>query len=243
MSVQREEFHANVVAKRYDAAILNLNGLNMAEMLPALAAIGDTDPEKHRTQLIKALLGAVGKVNVPRIQYALSVVQDLALPPAAPGDLEATRQVEDARLFVAVPAVSPLTFATADAAAIAVITAINPTSLAQNREFWGLIFKRGSSFGFTSPTRSPDETAATPIFSFPMGTQGVAVYHTHGAGFRRKNGSNAAEGFSIDDRMVCKKNDVDGYLGTPDQHILKLAKPPSSARANLWELGKVSSLR
>ena len=69
------------------------------------------------------------------------------------------------------------------------------------------------------------------------------MYHTHGAGFRRINGSTAAEGFSIDDRMMCKKNDLDGYLGTPDQHVLKLAKPPASARADMMQLGKASALR
>jgi len=161
----------------------------------------------------------------------------------APGDLAGTGQVADAKAFVALPTTIPKMFRSADAAAMEVITAITPTSIAQNREFWGLIFQRGNLFGFTAPTRSPDETAAMPVFSFPTGTVGVSMYHTHGAGFRRINGSTAAEGFSIDDRMMCKKNDLDGYLGTPDQHVLKLAKPPASARADMMQLGKASTLR
>jgi len=239
MSVERESFHSSVVSKRYDEAAITLNGLNMAEMLPALAAIG----EQHRTALIRSLIGAVGKIGVQRIQYAISVVQDLQVPSSAPGDLAATHQVGDATAFVTVPTIPPRMFTSPDAAAIAVVTTINPTSLAQNREFWGLIFQRGNSFGFTAPTRSPDERAATPVFNFPPSTIGVAMYHTHGAGFARVNKSTASEIFSLDDRMMCKKADLDGYLGTPDQHILKLTKPPASARADLMQLGKVSTLR
>jgi hypothetical protein len=69
MSVERESFHSSVVSKRYDEAVITLNGLNMAEMLPALAAIA----EQHRTALIRSLIGAVGKIGVQRIQYAISI--------------------------------------------------------------------------------------------------------------------------------------------------------------------------
>jgi hypothetical protein len=239
MSAERERFHASVLAKRYDEAVITLNGLNMAEMLPALAAIG----EQHRTALIGPLIGAVGKVFAQRIQYALSVVQDLLVPKSAPGNLAATGQVDDATAFVAVPTIPTLMFTSADAAAISVVTAINPTSIAQNREFWGLIFQRGNNFGFTSPTRSPDETAATPVVNFPSGTIGVAIYHTHGAGFTRIDGSTGGEMFSIDDRMMSKRFDLDGYLGTPDRHVLKLTKPPAIGRADLTQLGHASTLR
>ena len=70
MSAARERFHASILAKRYIEAVITLNGLNMAEMLPALAAIR----KEHREELGKALMFAVEKVCVPRIQYALSVV-------------------------------------------------------------------------------------------------------------------------------------------------------------------------
>jgi hypothetical protein len=70
MSAARESFHASILAKRYSEAVITLNSLHMAEMLPALAAI----EKKHREELGKALMLAVGKVCVARIQYALSVV-------------------------------------------------------------------------------------------------------------------------------------------------------------------------
>jgi hypothetical protein len=70
ISAARESFHASILAKRYSEAVISLNCLNMAEMLPALAAIG----KEHREELGKALMLAVGKVYVARIQYALSVV-------------------------------------------------------------------------------------------------------------------------------------------------------------------------
>jgi hypothetical protein len=70
MGAARESFHASILAKRYSEAVIALNSLNMVEMLPALAAIG----KKHREELGKAVMLAVGQVYVARIQYALSVV-------------------------------------------------------------------------------------------------------------------------------------------------------------------------
>jgi hypothetical protein len=240
VSAERESFHASILGKRYAEAVITLNGLNMEEMLLALASIG----KHHRGELVKAFFGAFDSVNNERIRYAFQVVRDLRVPDGpAPGDLQQTDQVDDAKRFVAIPKITPRFFSRADDAAVAVISAINPTSIAQNREFWGLIFQQREVFGFTTPTRSPDETAATPIFNFPPGTTGIALYHTHGAGFERINGSKAAEIFTLDDRIVCKRNNVDGYVGTPQTHILKLTKPPASERANMLELGKASTLR
>jgi hypothetical protein len=239
MSAVRDSFHASILAKRFSEAVITLNGLNMEEMLPALAAIG----EKNRQEVIKALFATLGQVFTSRIQYALEVVRDLQLPSFAPGDLQQTGQVDDAKAFIAIPTVPPRRSSSADATAIDVITAINPTSIAQNREFAGLIFQQGNLFGFTAPARSPDETAATPGFNFPQGTTGIAVYHTHGAGFKRISGSTAAESFSLEDRLTSKNHDVDNYVGTPDGHILKLTKPPASARADLTQLGVVTQLK
>ena len=114
MSVMRGNFHRAILSSRYEEAVLSLNGLNMAEMLPALAAVG----KDRRTEIGKTLVGAIGKVNVPRIQYALMVVQDLQVPPGAPGDLAATGQVNDAKSFVAIPSIFPQILPSADAAAI-----------------------------------------------------------------------------------------------------------------------------
>jgi len=80
-------------------AVLNLNGLNMYEMLRSLKALDTSDIASLRTAL--AALG--GAVNVPRIEYALTVVVSRTIPKTAPGDLQATGQVTDARNFQARP--------------------------------------------------------------------------------------------------------------------------------------------
>jgi Domain of unknown function (DUF4329) len=238
MSAVREQFHVNVLTKNYAKAATYLNGMSMAEILPALASIG----ADHRAPFAAGLIGLIDQINVPRLAFAINVVNDLSVPASAPGDLAATGQVEEARRFVAVPAIAAAMMLSPDAVAKYVIGAINPTSIAQNREFSGMIFSQSGRFGFTGPARSPDETAATPALAVPAGAVAVAMYHTHGAGFARINGSSAAEGFSIEDRMMSKKHDLDGYLGTPGGGIFKLTAPARSERGNLMALGTVSKL-
>ena len=80
-------------------AVLNLNGLNMYEMLRSLKALDTADI----TSLRAALAALGGAVNVPRIEYALTVVVTRTVPTTAPGDLQATGQVTDARNFHARP--------------------------------------------------------------------------------------------------------------------------------------------
>ncbi|MFL5305723.1 MAG: M15 family metallopeptidase [Polyangia bacterium] len=80
-------------------AALNLNGLSMYEMLRSLKALDVVDI----TGLRAALTAVGGAVNGPRIEYALAVVVNKALPATAPGDLAATGQVDDARRFHAHP--------------------------------------------------------------------------------------------------------------------------------------------
>lgn len=80
-------------------AVLNLNGLNMYEMLRSLKALDAVDIAELRV----ALTGLGGAVNGPRIDYALLVVTTNTIPATAPGDLDATGQVRDARNFRARP--------------------------------------------------------------------------------------------------------------------------------------------
>lgn len=239
MSPMREQFHQAVLATHDRDALLSLNALSMEEMLPALASIG----QQHRTRLAQGALALIGQIGVPRIAYAMQVVADMAVPAAAPDDLDATGQSQAARSFVAEPGFTPLMARGADDAARGVLAAINPKSVSQNREYWGLILQRGGFFSATLPTRSPDETAATPVVAAPSGSVVVAIYHTHGAGFARINGSGAGDIFSIDDRMLAKKFDVDGYLGTPSAGFLHLIKPPAAERSNFLSLGRVVPLR
>jgi hypothetical protein len=101
MSSQCEAFIQAVLRQSWRAAFLNLNGLNMFEMLRALAALdpGDLD------DLWNQHAGNGGDVNMPRIEYAFTVVLNrrlhLGLPMTAPGDLLSTGQLGDAQNFLA----------------------------------------------------------------------------------------------------------------------------------------------
>jgi hypothetical protein len=85
--------------RNWSGAITNLNGLNMYEMLRSLKALDPNDIPPLRS----ALTAAGGAVNGPRIEYALAVVVNKAIPTTAPGDLATTGQVNDARTFHARP--------------------------------------------------------------------------------------------------------------------------------------------
>lgn len=80
-------------------AVLNLNGLSMYEMLRSIRALDAADITRLRT----ALTAAGSAVNGPRIEYALSVVVNKALPATAPADVVASGQVADAQRFQARP--------------------------------------------------------------------------------------------------------------------------------------------
>jgi N-acetylmuramidase len=104
MSPFCENFIRAVLARQWQTAFVHLNGLNMVEMLRAIAAIDPLD----RDDLWAQRAASVSSVNMPRIEYAWSVVQARSLPPVAPGDLAATSQVTDAGNFIARP--TPLVF-------------------------------------------------------------------------------------------------------------------------------------
>lgn len=83
----------------WQEAFLNLNGLNMFEMLRALSGLS----AERRNALMGQREAFRNRVNMPRIEYALTVVQTRQLPNTAPGDLEATGQVQTAREFLRIP--------------------------------------------------------------------------------------------------------------------------------------------
>jgi hypothetical protein len=227
MSPVREQFHQAVLTKDFNRAAILANGLSMPEMLQALAAIG----QDNRDKLASALLLAINVISVngaARIAYAKQTVDDMAAPAGAPSDLLATGQVQMAQDFVKEPSVSGKIFTSEDAAARDVLAATNPASINQNREYWGWILRKGTTFNATRPTRSPDETGANPVD--PVVAPGgvvVALYHTHGSGFAFVNGRLASESFSLEDRIVLKHKKVDGYLGTPSGTFLRLTATPA----------------
>src|SRR5262245_64773970 len=104
MSPTCENFIRAVLSQTWRDAFLQLNGLDMWEMLRALAALDRQDLNDLWTNQT-AFLGAIpwGRDAMPRMEYARSVVVDRRLPSSAPGDLQATGQVGDAVEFLAHP--------------------------------------------------------------------------------------------------------------------------------------------
>lgn len=99
MSTQRDNFDKYAIEGNWGQAFFYLNGLNMFEMLRALAAL----PSETRQKLWDAREAYPNQFFMARIEYAMAVVNTGRLPASAPGDLDATGQVEDARNFLAKP--------------------------------------------------------------------------------------------------------------------------------------------
>ena len=98
-SLTRVRFEEAVVHNDWRQAFLNLNGLNMYEMLRALDGLSPA----RRDTLMSQRQTFRNLVNMPRIEYAMAVVQTRQLPSVAPGDLAATGQVQTAVEFLSEP--------------------------------------------------------------------------------------------------------------------------------------------
>src|SRR5215813_7909899 len=99
MSEQRKKFEIAAANKNWQEAFNNLNVLNMAEMLQSLAGL----PKATRDELIMRRFAFKLGVNMPRMEYAWTVVTTRQLPLVAPGDLAQTGQVGDAGTFLGNP--------------------------------------------------------------------------------------------------------------------------------------------
>ncbi|HEY2014023.1 MAG TPA: hypothetical protein VGH38_11015 [Bryobacteraceae bacterium] len=95
MSKERTAFQVAAVKENWLTAFQNLNALNMEEMLAALSAIPGTTLDK----LIARRFAFKTGVDMPRMEYAWTVVKNKALPRVAPGDLSQTGQVGMAQQF------------------------------------------------------------------------------------------------------------------------------------------------
>lgn len=107
-------------------------------------------------------------------------------------------------------------FSSANAAAIAAIEDINPTSISRNVEFAGRIFRRANgAYSFTEPQtlNSSDDSNAGPKVA---GVTNIGTYHTHAGGFNETD-----EIFSPKDKLKATLGKELSYLGTPHQRILK----------------------
>jgi len=107
MSEVLERFKEAAQRKDWKAAYEYCNGLNMYEMLRGLDSLGPTLLNSMRAQM--PIFAVWGGPNMPRIKYAMDVVQFRKLPADVPGDLKATGQVQDAINFLAArkPAAAP----------------------------------------------------------------------------------------------------------------------------------------
>ncbi len=105
-------------------------------------------------------------------------------------------------------------FRTQHLAATDVLNRINPTSVRQNREHGGWIYRnRDGTFGNTDPVAGQVASVdiGIPSEEVPGGTRATASYHTHGGPDPRYDNEN----FSPADILSDNLQRVDGYLGTP----------------------------
>jgi hypothetical protein len=97
MSLTKDQTIDAAKRKDWSTAYLYANGLNMEEMLSAFASLSKV--------LLSEMKGSSepyrGRIDMPRVQYAMQVVQTRTLPGVAPGDLSSTGQVGVARRFLA----------------------------------------------------------------------------------------------------------------------------------------------
>jgi hypothetical protein len=99
MSQLLEDFMVCADLHDWPIAIRYCNGLNMTEMLQGLNYL-----QREQLDDMQAQLGIYANQygwGAERIAWAMEVVRNRRLPAAAPGDLEATGQVQDARNFLA----------------------------------------------------------------------------------------------------------------------------------------------
>ncbi|MBC8476619.1 MAG: DUF4329 domain-containing protein [Gammaproteobacteria bacterium] len=108
-------------------------------------------------------------------------------------------------------------YSTQNDAAYNVVNGINPTSVAQNLEYGGWIYRNAdSTFSAGEPKKgSVDRVNLGSPLDSPSGTTTTASYHTHGA----FDPIYDSEHFSIMDVTMNNIWGVDGYLGTPAGYL------------------------
>jgi hypothetical protein len=99
MSLPRTKFEAAVKNGKWQDAFLNLNALSMQEMLASLSSL----PAAKLDKLIQRRFAYKSGVDMPRMEYAWTVVKTRNLPLIAPGDLSSSGQVGTAAQFLKKP--------------------------------------------------------------------------------------------------------------------------------------------
>jgi len=112
---------------------------------------------------------------------------------------------------------SRLRYSTQHDAAYNVVNGINPTSVAQNLEYGGWVYRNAdSTFSAAEPKKGTvDKVNLGSPLNVPSGTTTTASYHTHGA----FDPIYDSEHFSIMDVAMNNTWGVDGYLGTPAGYL------------------------
>ena len=133
-------------------------------------------------------------------------------------------------------------FKTANAAGIAAIENINQTSIKENKEYAGRIYRNADgTFSFTEPV--PGGPSGSKLGPKPPGKTIVGDYHTHAAydpkfDKRKQGGLDLNEEFSSADKKGIDKQGSPGYLGTPRGFIKKYTPIPGKP-----EKGKIEILK
>ena len=105
-----------------------------------------------------------------------------------------------------------LRFSTQHDAARNVLNGINPTSVAENLEYGGWVYRNSdNTFSATEPIKGTVDSVSIGSPSSVGAGTATATYHTHG-GFDPRFDS---ENFSFADISLNNNWGVDGYLGTP----------------------------
>jgi len=112
---------------------------------------------------------------------------------------------------------SRLRYSTQNDAAYNVVNGINPTSVAQNREYGGWVYRNlDATFSAGEPKKGTvDKVNLGSPMDVPSGTTTTASYHTHGA----FDPIYDSEHFSAVDVTMNDTWGVDGYLGTPAGYL------------------------
>jgi hypothetical protein len=100
------------------------------------------------------------------------------------------------------------------AAARSALNKINPTSVKENREYGGYVYRNpDGSYSATDPLRGKPASLELPppASAAPAGATTTASYHTHAAFDPRYDNEN----FSLQDLATDIRFNLDGYLGTP----------------------------
>ena len=113
-------------------------------------------------------------------------------------------------------------YKTPDTAAIQAEKDINPTSIKENTEYAGMIYKNpDGSYSYTSPNRGT--TATSNPGSCPVGKKRYGSYHTHGAEDPRYSSDN----FSKHDIDTYNSRHEPGYVGVPTGEVKKYTPSPN----------------